>query len=44
MFWSTSIFQGVMIFVAYTTFRETASPYLLQKKAEELRKRTGDGM
>ncbi|KAF7556523.1 hypothetical protein G7Z17_g1315 [Cylindrodendrum hubeiense] len=42
MFWSTSIFQAVMIFVAFTTFRETYAPLILRTRAEKLRQETGD--
>ncbi|KAJ9143083.1 Efflux pump antibiotic resistance protein [Pleurostoma richardsiae] len=42
MFWATSMFQGVMILVSFTTFRETYAPYILQKKAERRRRETGD--
>jgi MFS family permease len=42
MFWSTSIFQAVMIFVSFTTFKETYAPYILQKEAKKLRRETGD--
>lgn len=42
MFWSTSIFQGVMIVVSHVTFKETYGPYILQQEAKRLRKETGD--
>ncbi|CAG9941122.1 unnamed protein product [Clonostachys rosea f. rosea IK726] len=42
MFWSTSIFQAVMIAVAYLTFRESYAPLILRRRAERLRKETGD--
>jgi hypothetical protein len=42
MFWSTSIFQALMIFVSFTTFKETYAPYILQKEAKKLRRETGD--
>ncbi|KAH8886950.1 MFS general substrate transporter [Thozetella sp. PMI_491] len=42
MFWATSIFQAVMILVSFTTFRETYAPYILQRRAEQLRCETGD--
>jgi MFS family permease len=42
MFWSTSIFQAVMIFVSFTTFRETYAPLILRRRAEKLRKETGN--
>ncbi|KAI0434785.1 major facilitator superfamily domain-containing protein [Xylaria sp. FL1042] len=42
MFWSTSIFQGVMIAVSYDVFRETFGPLILKKRAARLRKETGN--
>jgi MFS family permease len=42
MFWSTSIFQTVMIFVAFTAFRETYPPLILKRRAKKMRKTTGD--
>lgn len=42
MFWSTSAFQAVMIFVSFTVFRETYAPLNLKRRAERLRKTTGD--
>jgi MFS family permease len=42
MFWSTSIFQAVMILVAFTAFRETYPPLILKRRAKKLRKTTGD--
>ncbi|KAH7161788.1 major facilitator superfamily domain-containing protein [Dactylonectria macrodidyma] len=42
MFWSTSIFQGVMILVSFTTFRETYAPLILKSRAEKLRQETGN--
>jgi MFS family permease len=42
MFWSTSIFQAVMIAVSFTTFRETYGPFILQKRATRLRRETGN--
>jgi hypothetical protein len=42
MFWSTSIFQVVMIFVSVPTFRETYGPLILRRRAEKLRHDTGD--
>jgi len=42
MFWSTSIFQGVMVAVSFTVFRETYAPVILKRKAEGLRRNTGD--
>ncbi|KAL1610425.1 hypothetical protein SLS60_002092, partial [Paraconiothyrium brasiliense] len=42
MFWSTSAFQAVMIIVSFTVFRETYAPLILKRRAERLRKTTGD--
>lgn len=42
MFWSTSIFQAVMIAVAFPTFHETYAPTILARKAAQLRKDTED--
>lgn len=42
MFWSTSIFQAVMIIVSFTAFQETYAPTILSRRAAELRKETGD--
>jgi multidrug resistance protein len=42
MFWSTSLFQGVMILVSFTVFRETYAPVILKRKAEALRRNTSD--
>ncbi|KAH8663449.1 putative efflux pump antibiotic resistance protein [Tricladium varicosporioides] len=42
MFWSTSIFQGVMIIVSFFTFRETYGPVILQRRADRLRRQTGN--
>jgi hypothetical protein len=42
MFWSTSIFQAVMILVSFTAFHETYAPVILARRAEKLRKDTGD--
>ncbi|KAJ7799959.1 major facilitator superfamily domain-containing protein [Mycena olivaceomarginata] len=42
MFWSTSIFQAVMLLVEITTFHETYAPVILRKRAERLRRSTGD--
>ena len=40
MFWSTSIFQAIMILVSFTAFYETYAPYILQKLVAQLRKST----
>lgn len=42
MFWSTSIFQAVMILVSFTAFHETYAPKILNRRAAKLRKETGD--
>lgn len=42
MFWSTSIFQAVMIFVSFFAFHETISPTILARRAAKLRKDTGN--
>ncbi|KAF2800969.1 putative efflux pump antibiotic resistance protein [Melanomma pulvis-pyrius CBS 109.77] len=42
MFWSTSIFQAVMIVVSFTVFRETYAPLILSRRAEKLRRETGN--
>lgn len=42
MFWSTSIFQAVMILVSFTVFHETYAPTILSRRAAKLREDTGD--
>ncbi|KAL3456379.1 major facilitator superfamily domain-containing protein [Aspergillus heterothallicus] len=42
MFWSTSIFQGVMILVSFTAFHETYAPTILRLRAKRVRRETGD--
>jgi hypothetical protein len=42
MFWSTSIFQAVMILVSFNVFQETYAPTVLSRRATQLRKDTGD--
>lgn len=42
IFWSTSIFQTVMIAVSFTAFKETYAPVILARRAKQLRKDTGD--
>lgn len=42
MFWSTSIFQAVMIAVSFSAFKETYAPTILARRAKQLRKDTGD--
>lgn len=42
MFWSTSIFQVVMIIVSVFTFHETYGPVILKRRAKRLRRETGN--
>ncbi|KAL2834330.1 major facilitator superfamily domain-containing protein [Aspergillus cavernicola] len=42
MFWSTSIFQAVMILVSLSVFHETYEPLILRSRAERLRHETGE--
>ncbi|KAK9416474.1 putative Efflux pump antibiotic resistance protein [Seiridium unicorne] len=42
MFWATSIFQAVMVAVSFTTFKETYAPLILKKRADRLRRETGN--
>lgn len=42
MFWSTSIFQAVMIAVSLVSFKETYAPVILTRRARKLRKDTRD--
>ncbi|KAJ5629227.1 efflux pump antibiotic resistance protein [Penicillium herquei] len=42
MFWSTSIFQAVMIVVSFTAFQETYEPLILRRRAERIRRETND--
>lgn len=42
MFWSTSIFQAVMIVVSFLCFHETYGPFILRRRAERLRRETGN--
>lgn len=42
MFWSTSIFQAVMIIVALFSFPESYGPAILRRRANRLRQETGD--
>jgi hypothetical protein len=42
MFWATSIFQAVMIIVSFGSFWETYAPLILKRKAEKLRRETGN--
>ncbi|KAK1963361.1 MFS general substrate transporter [Colletotrichum sublineola] len=41
MFWSTSIFQAVMVVFCLTTFHETFAPTILKHRAAKLRRETG---
>ncbi|KAK2037498.1 MFS general substrate transporter [Colletotrichum somersetense] len=41
MFWSTSIFQALMVVFCLTTFRETYAPTILKRRASKLRRETG---
>ncbi|KAI9158049.1 MFS general substrate transporter [Paramyrothecium foliicola] len=42
MFWSTSIFQAAMILVSMCSYWETYAPLILKRKAERLRRETGN--
>jgi MFS family permease len=42
MFWSTSAFQAVMIVLSFIAYRETYGPLILHRRAQKLRKETGD--
>jgi hypothetical protein len=42
MFWATSIFQAVMIFVSFFSFHESYGPLILRRRAQRLRKETGN--
>lgn len=42
MFWATSIFQVVMNLVSFWCFKETYAPVILRRKAQKLRKETGN--
>ena len=42
MFWSTSIFQAVMVAVSFSAFKETYAPVILARRAKQLRNDTGD--
>lgn len=42
MFWSTSIFQAVMIMVSFNAFKETHALTILSRRAARMRKDTGD--
>ncbi|RDW68882.1 uncharacterized protein DSM5745_08642 [Aspergillus mulundensis] len=43
MFWSTSIFQAIMIAVSFSVFDETHAPTILRKRARQLRRERNDG-
>lgn len=43
MFWATSIFQAAIILVSFTAFQETYEPLILRRRAERIRRETGDG-
>lgn len=42
MFWSTSIFQAVMIIVSFFSFPESYAPVILHRRAKRLRMHTGN--
>lgn len=42
LFWSTSIFQAVMMVVSFFTFKETYGPLILKRRAARLRRETGN--
>ncbi|KAH8799685.1 caffeine resistance protein [Xylogone sp. PMI_703] len=42
MFWSTSIFQAVMVFVSFFCFHESYGALILRRRAQRLRKQTGN--
>ncbi|KAL4905562.1 hypothetical protein BDW74DRAFT_185083 [Aspergillus multicolor] len=42
MFWSTSIFQAIMIAVSFNVFKETHAPTILKKRAAKLRRTRHD--
>lgn len=42
MFWSTSIFQAVMILVSFFCFHESFGALILRRRAEHLRQQTGN--
>lgn len=42
MFWATSIFQAAMIVVSFFTFQESYGALLLRRRAERLRRSTGN--
>ena len=42
MFWSTSILQAVMVLMSFALFQETHAPTILRRRAEHLRRTTGN--
>ncbi|ROW10509.1 hypothetical protein VMCG_01762 [Cytospora schulzeri] len=42
MFWSTSIFQAIMIIVSIVPYHETYAPLILSRRVSKLRRETGD--
>ncbi|KAI1474261.1 caffeine resistance protein [Daldinia eschscholtzii] len=42
MFWATSAFQAVMIFVSFFSFHESYAPLILRRRALRLREETGE--
>jgi MFS family permease len=42
MFWSTSIFQAIMILVSFSVFKETHTPTILLRRAKSLRKESNN--
>ena len=42
IFWSTTIFQAILEATALLVFHESYAPFLLRKRAEKLRKETGN--
>jgi multidrug resistance protein len=42
MFWSTSVLQGVMVILSFSMFHETHAPTILQRRANRLRRTTGN--
>lgn len=42
MFWSTSLFQAAMAALSFTAFQETYAPAILKRRAQRLRRETGE--
>ncbi|CAM1508824.1 Fc.00g025630.m01.CDS01 [Cosmosporella sp. VM-42] len=42
MFWATSIFQAVMVFVSFFSFQESYAPLILRRRAQRFRQETGN--